>query len=308
MHCTLCFHSCHLRFAAIKEAICSPKQGSSSSNILQQQQEPLPPSCPIGSTEDPCTPPPSKTHASRTLLQTEQQQQQQQQRSSLACSPFHSTPVSLSGPGGPGGPRTSSSDLATAVAAVLSPRANAAQTEALVGLFGGRSPIGRRHRSANGSVDGDALQQHSSTDWGTDARCGLAGRLGGKSSSVRRMTWSAADEHVGAQAAAAGGGSVRSVGGGMLKTSEGASVLDSCSLKVRGLQCGLMESKACSAASMTVFCAAGLTPCSGVEASMLPVLLTYCDEAIIKHKLCVDLTLPIFMLWFAPARPGHVLC
>jgi hypothetical protein len=99
--------------------------------------------------------------------------------------------------------------------------------------------MGRRHRSLNGSVGGDGPQQHSGTDWGTDAGCGVGGRVGAKS--VRRMTWSAADEQVGAQAAAAGGStggsssSVRSGGGGVLNASEGASVLDSCGLKVGGV-------------------------------------------------------------------------
>lgn len=232
-HC-LSSRPCDLRFAAIKEAICSPKQGSSSSSsdsaLQPQQQHSLVPACPADNTDDPSTPPPCKAHASSTALQAEQQH-----RSSLTCGPPDSTPGSLSGPGGPAGPRTSSSDLATAVAAVLSPRANAAQTEALVGLFGGRSPMGRRHRSLNGSGGWDGLQLHSSTDWGTDAVCGLGGRVGAKCSSVRRMTWSAADEHVGAQAAAVGGGSsssVKLVGGGVSKALEGASVLDACGLKV----------------------------------------------------------------------------
>jgi hypothetical protein len=256
-----CVGVCTCRFAAIKAALCSPKHGSNSSSNTaatsgQQHQADATSSStpdPSDTTGDPSTPPPpaacgakptpGNSHSSRDH---HHQQQQQRGSSGTPCSPPSHGPHGSS-PSGPGagarspldGSRAHSSDLATAVAAALSPRANALQTEALAGLFGGRSLSagGRLHsRSSNGAAVQQQQQQqqqqhldkgghsfggHSSVG-GTSTGCaslnsvtedGGEGGDGGTPTlpCARRMTWTAAEDspgkHSGAQTAAAAGGS-----------------------------------------------------------------------------------------------------
>jgi len=223
-----CLCSLHHRFAAIKAAICSPTSSSSSSSSKeskparspQPQQPPadasssspvLPPTHGPSAAPDDMGTPPAATHTTS-------------QHCSTPCSPPTRSPGSRSDPpAGTEGPRSSSSDLATAVAAALSPRATAAQAEVLAGLFGGRSPSGRLHRSLNG-----AMGSSSSMDWGEGGVGGAVCVL--KPPCARRVTWSAADEPCGAGPSAAG---VVSGGGRLLGKACGASILEPPAHKVR---------------------------------------------------------------------------
>lgn len=190
-------------------------------------------------------------------------QQQQQQSVNTPCSPPHSFNGSRSEPrSGPGGTRSpldrarsTSSDLATAVAAALSPRANAMQAEALAGVFGGRSSSGRLHRSFNEtvqqldkgglsfgghSVGGHSAGGHSTrryslksvTEW-----CESVGEGNeGKPLCARRVTWSASDEPLvgaaGPFSTSGSGSGGRTSGGAVLKTADGTSIMEMPAAKV----------------------------------------------------------------------------
>jgi hypothetical protein len=222
------------RFAAIKAAICSPKHSSSRSRSSSafQQQHPEPASSPApaaagpSDSEPPSTPPPAAVnnpgHSVRTVSASKQQ------HSSALCSPPASGNGSRSGPGvsrppsldGARSPLTStSSDLATAVAAALSPRANAAQAEALAGLFGGKSPGGRLSRSMTGAVSGGGVSRHSMIEWQEGGALSLTSPGSGKPMCARRVTWCAADEPLSPPGACGLGG--RGVSGGSIGSSAG---------------------------------------------------------------------------------------
>jgi hypothetical protein len=243
---------CLCRFAAIKAAICSPKHSSRSSGAFQHQAaDPTSPTpgapAPLDAADNPCTPPPPAAGRSSGHAMDSDSKQQQQQHTGILCSPPHSSDGSRCGPGGAryplDGARATSSDLATAVAAALSPRANAVQAEALAGVFGGRVSNRRLCKSLNGavqqldragqnsfeghSIGGHSIGRHSLnsvTEW-----CKTETGEVDKPICARRVTWCAADEPTAGAVTVAvigsGSSSRRASGGRLLKAADGTSAL-----------------------------------------------------------------------------------